>query len=106
MSVMIMTGGISRFGQRADASACCWRFMLALVLGARGEKRGDDFRAPPMGAALDLSNGLDRRHGRAVAAGRRQGIVDIDDPDDLGGQRDLVAPEPVRIPTPVELLVV
>ena len=42
----------------------------------------------------------------AIGPPRRQRVVDIDDPDDLRKQRDLVATEAVRISASVDALVV
>ena len=53
-----------------------------------------------------VADGILLRPGRTVRARRRQRVVDVDDPDDLCEQRDVIAAQPVRVAAAVDAFVV
>src|SRR5689334_7174323 len=71
--------------------------------GAR--KRLVHIGLPPVTALFHLRACLVVGHRGAIAAGGRKGVVDVDDPDDLGAERALVAAQAVGVPGAVILLV-
>ena len=57
------------------------------------------------GAAPKLAEGLGRGPGLAVRACARDGIVGVGDVHDAGGQRNVIALQPVRVPATIGTLV-
>src|SRR4051794_22419194 len=81
-----------------------------LGCGGRAPQRSEecliDVRAPPAPALLDLEQRCRMTQRRTVASSRGKRVVDIDDADDLGVDRNLVALQPVGVTGAVVPLVV